>query len=75
MLVAHGMLTRADDPSHKQKVTYSLTEQAIELVPVLNQLSTRVVNRHRTGPRCANNCRRPTRSPRRKGPRDARGGA
>lgn len=38
-LVAHGMLTRADDPSHKQKVAYSLTEQAIELVPVLNQLS------------------------------------
>jgi DNA-binding HxlR family transcriptional regulator len=38
-LVEHGMLTRAGDPSHKQKVTYSLTEQAIELVPVLVQLS------------------------------------
>ncbi len=38
-LVEHGLLTRADDPSHKQKVTYSLTEQAIELVPVLAQLS------------------------------------
>jgi DNA-binding HxlR family transcriptional regulator len=38
-LVEHGLLTRADDPSHKQKVTYSLTGQAIELVPVLAQLS------------------------------------
>lgn len=38
-LVEHGLLTRADDPSHKQKVTYSLTEQAIELVPVFAQLS------------------------------------
>jgi DNA-binding HxlR family transcriptional regulator len=38
-LVEHGLLTKADDPSHKQKVTYSLTEQAIELVPVLVQLS------------------------------------
>jgi len=38
-LVEHGLLTRAGDPSHKQKVTYSLTEQAIELVPILVQLS------------------------------------
>ena len=38
-LVEHGLLTKADDPSHKQKVTYSLTEQAIELVPVFAQLS------------------------------------
>lgn len=38
-LVEHGLLTRAGDPSHKQKVTYSLTERAIELVPVLVQLS------------------------------------
>jgi DNA-binding HxlR family transcriptional regulator len=38
-LVEHGLLTKAGDPSHKQKVTYSLTEQAIELVPVLVQLS------------------------------------
>lgn len=37
-LVRHGLLTKADDPSHKQKVTYSLTEQAIELVPILIQL-------------------------------------
>lgn len=31
----HGMITRADDPSYKQKGIYSLTEKAIELVPVL----------------------------------------
>jgi DNA-binding HxlR family transcriptional regulator len=39
LLVAQGLLTRADDPSHKQKVIYSLTEQAIDLVPVFGQLS------------------------------------
>jgi DNA-binding HxlR family transcriptional regulator len=39
VLVDRGLLTRAGDPAHKQKVTYSLTEQAIELVPVLAQLS------------------------------------
>jgi DNA-binding HxlR family transcriptional regulator len=37
-LVQHGLLTRAGDPSHKQKVTYNLTERAIELVPILAQL-------------------------------------
>jgi len=39
VLVEHGLLTKSDDPSHKQKVTYSLTEKAIELVPVLAQLT------------------------------------
>jgi DNA-binding HxlR family transcriptional regulator len=39
VLVEPGLLTKAGDPSHKQKVTYSLTEQAIELVPVLVRLS------------------------------------
>jgi hypothetical protein len=34
-LVGHGLLTRSHDPSHKQKITHRLTEQAIELVPVL----------------------------------------
>lgn len=33
-LVAEGMLTRADDPTHKQKATYSLTEAGIQLLPV-----------------------------------------
>ncbi|WP_433337421.1 winged helix-turn-helix transcriptional regulator [Spirillospora sp. CA-294931] len=40
LLVEHGLLTKAGNPSHKQKVTYSLTEPAIELVPVFAQLST-----------------------------------
>ncbi|WP_293900036.1 helix-turn-helix domain-containing protein [Phenylobacterium sp.] len=34
-LMAQGMITRADDPSHKQKAIYSLSEQAIQLVPIL----------------------------------------
>ena len=38
MLVAEGMLTRADDPSHKQKAIYSLTEKAIGLVPIMAHL-------------------------------------
>jgi DNA-binding HxlR family transcriptional regulator len=33
-LMAKGMITRADDPSHKQKAIYSLTEAAIQLVPL-----------------------------------------
>ena len=34
-LVEAGMLSRTDDPTHKQKAIYSLTEPAIELVPLL----------------------------------------
>ena len=34
-LQAQGMITRADDPSHKQKGIYSLTEKAIQLVPIM----------------------------------------
>ncbi len=34
-LVAEGLLTKADDPSHKQKAIYSLTDKAIELVPMI----------------------------------------
>jgi len=37
-LVEAGLLTRSDDPSHRQKTIYSLTEMAITLVPVLAQL-------------------------------------
>ncbi len=29
-----GLLTRDDDPTHKQKAVYSLTEMAIDLVPL-----------------------------------------
>ena len=38
-LVEQGVLTRTDDPSHKQKGIYSLTEQGIELLPILAQMS------------------------------------
>ena len=34
-LTAEGMITRAEDPSHRQKAIYSLTEKAIQLVPVM----------------------------------------
>jgi len=38
-LLEQGILTRANDPSHKQKTIYSLTEQGIELLPVLAQMA------------------------------------
>jgi len=38
MLVELGMLTKADDPTHKQKAIYSLTEMSIALVPVFAHL-------------------------------------
>lgn len=38
-LVEQGIVSRADDPTHKQKGIYSLTEQGIELLPVLAQMS------------------------------------
>ncbi len=34
-LEAAGLVSRRDDPSHKQKAIYSLTEASIELVPLL----------------------------------------
>ena len=34
-LVEAGLLSKVDDPSHKQKAIYSLTEAAIQLVPLL----------------------------------------
>jgi DNA-binding HxlR family transcriptional regulator len=37
-LTEAGLLTRRDDPSHKQKGIYSLTEPAIQLVPLLAQM-------------------------------------
>jgi DNA-binding HxlR family transcriptional regulator len=38
-LVEEGILTRVDDPTHKQKGIYSLTEQGIELLPILAQMA------------------------------------
>ena len=37
-LEAAGLISRRDDPSHKQKAIYSLTGAAIELVPLLAQM-------------------------------------
>lgn len=38
-LLAAGLLTRSDDPTHQQKAIYSLTAPAIELVPLLVQMA------------------------------------
>jgi DNA-binding HxlR family transcriptional regulator len=40
MLMQEGIVTRADDPSHKQKAIYSLTEKGIELLPILAQMAS-----------------------------------
>lgn len=37
-LVEAGLLTKRADPSHRQKAIYSLTEPAIQLVPLLVQM-------------------------------------
>lgn len=37
-LMNDGMISKANDPSHKQKGIYSLTEKSIALVPVFAQL-------------------------------------
>ncbi|MEV0086837.1 helix-turn-helix domain-containing protein [Saccharopolyspora sp. NPDC050642] len=37
-LVENGLVSKVADPSHKQKVIYSLTETAIQLVPVMAHL-------------------------------------
>src|SRR3977135_4290292 len=38
-LLDQGIIAGADAPSHKQKGIYSLTEQGIELLPILAQMS------------------------------------
>jgi DNA-binding HxlR family transcriptional regulator len=38
MLMDEGMITKANDTTHKQKSIYSLTEKAIALVPIFAQL-------------------------------------
>jgi DNA-binding HxlR family transcriptional regulator len=37
-LLEAGLLSRRDDPTHRQKAVYSLTGPAIELVPLLAQM-------------------------------------
>lgn len=39
LLLDEGIITKADDPGHKQKVLYSLTEKGIALLPILMQIS------------------------------------
>jgi DNA-binding HxlR family transcriptional regulator len=38
MLVDQGLLVKADDPTHKQKAVYSLTDKGIALLPILAQI-------------------------------------
>ena len=38
LLVEHGILTKTDDPTHKQKAVYSLTEKGIALLPIVVQI-------------------------------------
>jgi DNA-binding HxlR family transcriptional regulator len=38
-LLDQGVITWADDPSHKQKGIYSLSERGVELLPILAQMS------------------------------------
>ena len=37
-LVEHGLLTKAANPTHKQKAVYSLTEKSIALLPIVVQI-------------------------------------
>lgn len=38
-LMERGLLTKRDDPTHKQKAIYSLAEPAIQLVPLLAHMA------------------------------------
>lgn len=38
MMVREGLLTKTPDPGHKQRAIFSLTEKAIQLVPLIVQL-------------------------------------
>jgi len=38
-LVEYGILSKRDDPTHKQKGVYSLTEKGIELLPAIAALA------------------------------------
>jgi len=38
-LVKLGIIVKSHDPSHKQKVIYSLTEKGIDLLPLLMEMS------------------------------------
>jgi DNA-binding HxlR family transcriptional regulator len=38
VLVDHGILTKTEDPTHKQKAIYRLTEAGLALLPILIQI-------------------------------------
>ncbi len=38
-LVKQGIIVKSHDPSHKQKVIYSLTEKGIEMLPLLMEMN------------------------------------
>lgn len=37
-LMEYGLLTRSENPGHKQKAVYSLTEMSISLIPILAEM-------------------------------------
>jgi DNA-binding HxlR family transcriptional regulator len=39
-LLDRGVITKTDDPTHKQKAIFTLTEQGIELLPILAQIGS-----------------------------------
>ena len=39
-LLDRGVITKTDDPTHKQKAIYTLAEQGIELLPILAQIGS-----------------------------------
>ncbi len=39
MLLAEGIISKAEDPSHAQKMVYTLTEKGVALLPILLQIS------------------------------------
>lgn len=39
LLVAEGIVFRSENPTHKQKVVYRLTDKGIALLPILMQIS------------------------------------
>jgi DNA-binding HxlR family transcriptional regulator len=49
-LLAEGLVTVVADPSHKQKKTYSLTEKAIQLVPLVVQLGAWGIDHTQSSP-------------------------
>lgn len=45
-LVKRGLVTKSEDPSHAQKAVYSLTEQGLDLLPVVIALSAWAQKHH-----------------------------